>query len=103
MAMKYHPDRNPDDKKAEENFKEAAEAYDVLRDKDKRARYDHYGHEGLAGSDMGGFSNFEDIFLSLVIFLAEAVAEEVSLTVSSEVWEAAEPADPDLVQALNAG
>ncbi|MHC4872830.1 MAG: molecular chaperone DnaJ [Planctomycetota bacterium] len=62
MAMKYHPDRNPGDQAAEEKFKEAAEAYEVLHDSDKRNRYDHYGHEGLAGSDMGGFSNFEDIF-----------------------------------------
>lgn len=62
MAMKYHPDRNPDNKEAEEKFKEAAEAYEVLRDKDKRQRYDQFGHEGLGGADMGGFSNFEDIF-----------------------------------------
>ncbi len=67
QAMKYHPDRNPGDKAAEEKFKEAAEAYDVLRDGDKRARYDRFGHEGLQGMGAGGgggqgFSNFEDIF-----------------------------------------
>ena len=49
MAIKFHPDKNPDDKKAEENFKEAAEAYEVLSNEDKRARYDRFGHEGMRG------------------------------------------------------
>jgi molecular chaperone DnaJ len=65
LAMKHHPDRNPGDKSAEEKFKEAAEAYEVLHDADKRARYDRMGHEGLSGAAGGGaphFSNFEDIF-----------------------------------------
>lgn len=71
MAIKYHPDRNPGDKEAEEKFKEAAEAYDVLRDPDKRARYDQFGHAGMGGaSGFGGqgfdmndiFSMFGDIF-----------------------------------------
>ncbi len=65
LAMKYHPDRNPGDKSAEEKFKEAAEAYEVLHDEQKRKRYDMYGHEGVAGADgQGGpsFSSFEDIF-----------------------------------------
>ena len=71
MAIKYHPDRNPGDKEAEEKFKEAAEAYDVLRDPDKRARYDQFGHAGIGGaSGFGGqgfdmndiFSMFGDIF-----------------------------------------
>lgn len=64
LALKYHPDRNPGDKEAEEKFKEAAEAYSVLSDKDKRARYDQFGEAGL-GSD-GGFSgagmDMNDIF-----------------------------------------
>ena len=64
MAIKYHPDRNPGDKEAEAKFKEAAEAYDVLRDPDKRARYDQFGFEGLSG--IGGFNaqnmNTDDIF-----------------------------------------
>ncbi|MDA3962287.1 MAG: DnaJ domain-containing protein, partial [Planctomycetota bacterium] len=47
LAMKYHPDRNPDDAEAEKNFKEAAEAYEVLSDDDKRQRYDQYGHAGV--------------------------------------------------------
>lgn len=53
LAMKYHPDRNPDDKEAEERFKEAAEAYDVLNDPQKRAQYDRFGHEGMG--QQGGF------------------------------------------------
>jgi len=65
VAMKYHPDRNPDDKEAESKFKEAAEAYGVLSDPDKKARYDRYGHAGVDGQS-GGFSgggmNMEDIF-----------------------------------------
>ncbi|HNL29612.1 MAG TPA: DnaJ domain-containing protein, partial [Saprospiraceae bacterium] len=47
VAMQYHPDRNPGDKASEEKFKEAAEAYDVLNDPDKKARYDRYGHAGV--------------------------------------------------------
>ncbi len=67
MAIKYHPDRNPGNKEAEEKFKEAAEAYDVLRDEQKRARYDQFGHAGMGGATGGGyggagFSNMEDIF-----------------------------------------
>lgn len=64
VALKYHPDRNPGDKAAEDKFKEAAEAYEVLSNQEKRAQYDRFGHEGLRGS--GGFSgggmNIEDIF-----------------------------------------
>ena len=70
MAIKYHPDKNPDDKSAEEKFKEAAEAYEVLSNPDKRQRYDQFGHAGMNGSSgYGGgmsmddiFSNFGDIF-----------------------------------------
>ena len=64
LAMKYHPDRNPDDPKAEEAFKEASEAYQVLSDSEKRARYDQFGHDGLSGMGNQGFSNFDDIFSS---------------------------------------
>ncbi|MFH2141013.1 MAG: molecular chaperone DnaJ [Bacteroidota bacterium] len=64
QALKYHPDRNPDDKSAEEKFKEAAEAYEVLSNPEKRQRYDQFGHDGLKGS--GGFSGggftMDDIF-----------------------------------------
>lgn len=64
LALKYHPDRNPGDKEAEEKFKEAAEAYDVLSDDQKRARYDQFGHAGVGGAGgAGGFSmDMEDIF-----------------------------------------
>ncbi len=64
VALKYHPDRNPDDKDAEEKFKEAAEAYEVLSDANKRARYDQFGHQGVggAGGFNGGGMNMEDIF-----------------------------------------
>lgn len=75
MAIKFHPDKNPGDKASEEKFKEAAEAYEVLSDANKKARYDQYGHAGMAGSHAGGggqpgggfsmddiFSQFGDIF-----------------------------------------
>ncbi|HMG14355.1 MAG TPA: DnaJ domain-containing protein, partial [Saprospiraceae bacterium] len=73
VAMQFHPDRNPGDKAAEEKFKEAAEAYDVLNDPDKKARYDRYGHAGVDPNMGGGgfrdgmsmediFSNFGDVF-----------------------------------------
>lgn len=66
VAMQYHPDRNPGDKSAEERFKEAAEAYEILSDQDKRAQYDRYGHAGVSGNGRGGGygggMNMEDIF-----------------------------------------
>ena len=68
MAIKYHPDKNPGNKEAEEKFKEAAEAYAVLSDPDKKARYDQYGHAGVegAGPDFsGGFGNLNDILNDL--------------------------------------
>jgi len=63
LAIKYHPDKNPDNKEAEEMFKEAAEAYDILSNDEKRARYDRYGHQGVSGAGGGGGGmNMEDIF-----------------------------------------
>ncbi|OJW83441.1 MAG: molecular chaperone DnaJ [Bacteroidetes bacterium 46-16] len=73
IALQYHPDRNPGNKDAEEKFKEAAEAYDVLSNTDKRAQYDRFGHAGMGGASSGGygghgmrmediFQNFGDIF-----------------------------------------
>jgi len=74
LAMQYHPDRNPDDQHAEERFKEAAEAYSVLSDAEKRGRYDRFGHEGVAGAGGPGgfnpqdFADFSDIFGDLFGF-----------------------------------
>jgi len=65
QALKYHPDKNPGDKSAEEKFKEAAEAYEILSNDEKRSRYDRFGHAGVGGASsqgFGGFSNIEDIF-----------------------------------------
>ncbi|MBG0860640.1 MAG: molecular chaperone DnaJ [Bacteroidales bacterium] len=66
QALKYHPDKNPGDKKAEEHFKEAAEAYEVLSNDEKKARYDRFGHAGMgnAGGGFGGGMTMEDIFSS---------------------------------------
>ena len=67
QAIKYHPDKNPGDKEAEENFKEAAEAYEVLSNTEKRQRYDQFGHAGVGGAAGGGFGGgmtMEDIFSS---------------------------------------
>ena len=70
QALKYHPDRNPGDVTAEERFKEAAEAYAIVSDQEKRALYDRYGHAGVSGAGAGGFdpnafAGFEDIFGNL--------------------------------------
>ena len=73
VALKYHPDKNPGDKAAEEKFKEAAEAYEVLSDPKKKQRYDQFGHAGVGGAASGGgyggsmsmddiFSQFGEIF-----------------------------------------
>src|ERR1700685_3051805 len=68
VAMQFHPDRNPGDKAAEEKFKEAAEAYEILSDADKRAQYDRFGHNAFgpgnrnAGNYGGGGMNMDDIF-----------------------------------------
>ncbi len=71
LAMKYHPDKNPDNKGAEEKFKESAEAYEVLRDPQKRSRYDRYGHDGMKNMGFEGFSNVDDIFSTFGDFFSD--------------------------------
>ena len=95
MAIKYHPDRNPDDKEAEAKFKEAAEAYDVLRDPQKRARYDQFGPEGVngAGGFGGGGMNMDDIF-SMFGDIFGAMADLVASV------EAAEPGNPNTEEGI---
>ena len=70
LAMKYHPDRNPDNQQAADKFKEASQAYEVLKDKEKRSAYDSYGHSAFEGGAGNGFSGFQgggfsDIFEDL--------------------------------------
>src|SRR5258706_9460693 len=80
MALKYHPDKNPGNKEAEEKFKEAASAYEVLSDKEKRQKYDQFGHQGVGSSAAGNggyggmkmeeiFQKFGDIFCGAKSFL----------------------------------
>ncbi len=71
LAMQYHPDRNPNNKGAEEKFKEAAEAYEVLHDPEKRSKYDRFGHEGVRSMGFEGFSNVEDIFSAFSDFFGD--------------------------------
>ena len=90
LAMKYHPDRNPDDKTAEEKFKEVGEAYEVLSDDDKRARYDQFGFAGVdpnygagqgGGAGFGGFGGFGDFGdLGDISVLSSAAAAPVAPT-----------------------
>lgn len=65
LAVKYHPDRNPDNPEAETRFKEASEAYQVLSDPEKRQTYDRFGHDGLRGQGYQGFNDYNDIFSSM--------------------------------------
>ena len=98
LAIKYHPDRNPGDKEAEEKFKEATEAYEVLSDDQKRPIYDQYGFAGLDGMGAGGggaggyshaFTDFADLFggsgfaIFLKIFLVAAVRAVLAAEVQS--------------------
>ena len=84
LAMKYHPDRNPGDKAAEERFKKAAEAYAILADSEKRSLYDRFGHAGVGSGTGGGFdptifSGFEDILGGLgdhALLVAQIYASE---------------------------
>ncbi|WP_341653006.1 DnaJ C-terminal domain-containing protein [Blattabacterium cuenoti] len=79
LAIKYHPDKNLDNKKvAEEKFKEAAEAYEVLSNPEKRQRYDKFGHSGIKGSGLGSGMNMEDIFENFGDIFADAFGESFS-------------------------
>ncbi len=78
LALQYHPDRNPGNKEAEENFKEAAEAYEVLSDSTKRQRYDQFGHEGMRrGSDFHDFGSMNDIFSAFGDVFGGSLFEEM--------------------------
>ncbi len=78
LALQYHPDRNPDNKEAEDKFKEGAEAYEALSDPTKRQRYDQYGHEGMRGTDFRSYQNVNDIFSSFGdIFGGNSIFEEM--------------------------
>lgn len=90
-AIQYHPDKNPGDKEAEEKFKEAAEAYEVLSDTEKRSRYDQFGHAGVNGGGASGFggaggmSNGRYILIFQVIFSVAVLADLVALADSEAV------------------
>ena len=71
LAIQYHPDKNPGNKEAEEKFKEAAEAYEVLHDPEKRQKYDRFGHEGMRNMGFEGFNNVEDVFSTFGDFFSD--------------------------------
>lgn len=79
LAIQYHPDKNPDNAEAEEKFKEASEAYDVLSNDEKRSRYDRFGHQGMRGAGGGqpGFTNVEDIFSNFGDIFGGSIFEDL--------------------------
>lgn len=79
LAIQFHPDKNPDNPAAEDKFKEASEAYDVLSNEEKRARYDRFGHQGMRGAGGGqpGFTNVEDIFSNFGDIFGGSIFEDL--------------------------
>jgi len=77
LALQYHPDRNPNNKEAEDKFKEAAEAYEALGDPTKRQRFDRYGHEGMRGTDFRSYTDMNDIFSSFGDIFGGGVFDDV--------------------------
>jgi molecular chaperone DnaJ len=77
LALQYHPDRNQNNKEAEDKFKEAAEAYEVLGDSDKRRRYDQFGHEGMRGTDFHSYTDINDIFSSFGDIFGGSIFEDM--------------------------
>ena len=103
IAIKYHPDKNPGDKEAEEKFKEAAEAYDVLHDANKRQQYDQFGFDapgggsGFGGFGGGGSFSMETSSLCSVMYLADM--EEVLADLKASV-EADKDRNPNIVEPI---
>jgi len=77
MALQYHPDRNPNNKEAEDKFKEAAEAYEALSDSAKRQRFDQYGHEGMRGTDFHNYTDINDIFSNFGDIFGGSIFDDV--------------------------
>lgn len=104
LAMEHHPDRNPGDRVAEEKFKEAAEAYQVLSNPELRQRYDRFGHQGVSsggtGEGFGGFGNFEDIFSAFTDIFGGggrvASGEDIQISMELSFLEAAKGAQRDI-------
>lgn len=95
LAMKYHPDRNPEDADAENKFKEASAAYEALADESKRAAYDQFGHAGVDGQAGGGFGGggggnfsdiFGDVFGDILVVVVVAVAEAPAARIYATPW-----------------
>lgn len=77
LALQYHPDRNPNNKEAEDKFKEAAEAYEALSDPTKRQRFDQYGHEGMRGTDFHSYTDINDIFSNFGDIFGGSIFDDV--------------------------
>ncbi len=77
LALQYHPDRNPNNKEAEEKFKEAAEAYEALSDPAKRQRFDQYGHDGMRGTDFRNYTDVNDIFSNFGDIFGGSIFDDV--------------------------